>query len=595
MNILGLSFFYHDSGAALLVDGVPTSMSSEERFTRKKNDSDFPKQSIDFVLQDSKVKKEEIDYVVFYEKPFVKFERIIKTSLATFPSSCPVFIESIKHIFLDKMWIRQLISSQLDIDPDKILFSDHHLSHAASSFYCSPYDKAAILTVDGVGEWATTTLAFGKNNNIKVIKEIDFPHSLGLLYSAFTAWLGFRVNSGEYKVMGMAPYGKPKHVDKIKKVIKVYEDGSYALDLSYFTFHKSLTKTYSRKFVKLFGEPREKESKFFTRDTGWPSYFGTKPEGKELEDLANKQEYYADMATSIQVVLEEILIKLANSLYKETGVDKLCISGGVGLNSVANWKILQNTPFNNIYIQPAAGDAGGALGAALAAYHGGLQKPRTNFVMDHAYYGQEFDNSIIKKTIQKNNLQYDYIDNLEVLLDKITDHMVDGRVIGWYHGKCEWGPRALGSRSIVADPRREEMKDIVNTKIKFREPYRPFAPSVMSEHVEEFFDMPNAKEHYPGRFMLYVVPVKEDKKKIIPAITHVDGSARPQIVFQDQSPRYWQLINSFYKKTGVALVLNTSFNLRGEPIVNTPQNAINTFLKGNIDILVLEDYIVYRP
>ncbi|MDD5144798.1 MAG: carbamoyltransferase N-terminal domain-containing protein [Candidatus Pacebacteria bacterium] len=593
MKILGLSFFYHDSAAALLVDGVPVAMSQEERFSRKKNDYRFPEKAINFVLESTKTKPEELDYVVFYEKPFLKLERVFKTVLSNYPFSFRVFVESVKSMFLDKLWVRDLVSRKLGIDPKKVLFSEHHLSHAASSFLCSPFDNAAILTIDGVGEWAVTTLGIGEGNKIKILKEIHFPDSLGLFYSAFTAFLGFEINEGEYKVMGMAPYGKLKYVDKVRKLIKFNKDGSYELDMSYFSFQNSVERTYSNKFIELFGPPRRKESKFFTRETGWPSYFGPKPEGEEYDRLAKEQEYYADIAASLQAVLEEALYGLAKELYRLTGVKKLCIGGGVGLNSVANWKILANSPFEEIFIQPAAGDAGGALGAALSVYCTALNNPR-KFVMENAYYGKEYSREEIKEFIDKNNLKAELFENEDDLIDKVIDDILAGKVVGWFQGRFEWGPRALGSRSILADPRRNDMKDIVNTKIKFREPYRPFAPSVILEGTEEFFEMPEAAKHYPGRYMLYVVNVREDKKAKVPAITHVDGTARPQVVLKEESPKYWKLINNFYQKTGVSLLLNTSFNLRGEPIVNTPQDAYSTFERSEIDTLVLENYIIKK-
>lgn len=593
MKILGLSFFYHDSSACLLIDGQPMALAGEERFSRQKNDSGFPKQAIDFVLRHGGVSADELDWVVFYEKPFIKFDRIIKTSLATFPFSPRVFAEGIKHLFLDKLWIRNLICSKLKISPDKILFSNHHLSHAASAFFGCPWDKAAILTIDGVGEWATTTLGLGENNTIKILKEIHFPNSLGLLYSAFTAFLGFEVNEGEYKVMGMAPYGKSKYADKVRKLFKIFPDGSFELNMKYFCFDRSLNKTYSKKFMELFGRPRDPKSRFFTRETGWPPYFGPVPQGDDYNRLAEEQEYYADVAASLQTVHEELLINLIKELYQITHLDKLCLAGGVALNSVANWKIIEKSPFKEIFIQPCAGDGGAALGAALAIYHLGLNQ-KEKYVMHHAYYGKSYTEMEIKKFLDEKNIKYNFINEESVLLDTVANDLVAGNVIGWFHGRFEWGPRALGSRSILADPRRSEMKDIINSKIKFREPYRPFAPSTMADHAEEIFEMPNAKNHQPARFMLYVVSVKKDKRKIVPAITHVDGTARPQLVYQEDSPRYWRLINAFYQKTGVPLVLNTSFNLRGEPIVNTPADAVSTFARSEMDTLVLENFIIER-
>ncbi|MAF80287.1 hypothetical protein CL629_04400 [bacterium] len=593
MKILGLSFFYHDSAAVLLVDGVPVAMAEEERFSRVKHDYEFPSRAIEFVLGEGKISANDLDYVVFYEKPFIKFDRVLKTLLGTFPWAPHVFVKAIKSLFLSKIWIKVLIAKELGIDPQKILFSEHHLSHAAASYLSSPYDKAAILSVDGVGEWACTAISIGEGDSIRTLEEIHFPHSLGLLYSAFTAFLGFKVNEGEYKVMGMAPYGTPKYVEKVKKLIKFFDDGSYALNLDYFSFHNSNARTYSKKFVKLFGNPRNPESKFFTRKSGWPSYFGPKPQGEEFEKLADEQDYYADIAASLQVVTEEALIRLAKRAYELTKYSRICIGGGVGLNSVANWKILQKTPFEEACFHPASGDSGGALGAALYLDNVILKKGR-KYVMRHAYYGKEYKEKEIQEFIVQKGLKAEHILDEDELIERVAEDIIAGKVVGWFHGRFEWGPRALGHRSILADARRDDMKDIVNTKIKFREPYRPFAPSVLAEHVEEFFDIPSASKHYPARFMLYVVPVKKEKQAQIPAVTHVDGTGRLQIVHKKESPRYWKLINEFYKKTGVPLVLNTSFNLRGEPIVTSPKDAYNTFMKSEIDILVLENYIIVK-
>lgn len=594
-KMLGLSFFYHDSAAALLIDGKPVAMSEEERFSRKKHDSGFPSLAIKFVLESSGVSLIDLDYVVFYEKPFLKFDRIFKTLMATFPSHPKVFVEAVKHLFLDKLWIRSLIAKELGVPSSKILFCEHHLAHAASAFYPSPFQDAAVVTVDGVGEWAVTTIGRGAGSTLEILREIRFPHSIGLLYSAFTAFLGFEVNEGEYKVMGMAPYGKPKYVEQIKKLVNFYEDGSYSLNLEYFSFHKSLTRTYSDKFLELFGTPRDPKSKFFTRETGWPSYFGVKPEGVDYERLAVEQERYADLAASIQAVAEELLIHLARAAFKLTGLRKLCLAGGVALNSVANFKILQQTEFEEVFVQPAAGDAGGALGAALAVYHLGLKGSR-GFVMEHAYYGKSYTNDEIAKFVSDSGLsaRAKFVASDSELYSTVSDALIAGKVIGWFSGKFEWGPRALGSRSIIADARRNDMKDIVNTKIKFREPYRPFAPSVLAEHADEIFDFGKGSGQYPSRYMLYVVPVREEKQKTVPAITHVDGSARPQLVYSQHSPRYHALISKFYEKTGVPLILNTSFNLKGEPIVTSPEDAFKTFSKSEMDLLVLENYIISK-
>jgi len=592
-KILGLSFFYHDSAAALLVDGMPVAMSEEERFSRRKHDYSFPKGAIEFVMRKGNISVQDLDYVVFYEKPFLKFDRIFKTLLATFPWTPLVFIKAVKSLFLSKIWIRSLIVKEVGIHPDKVLFCEHHLSHAASAFLCSPFEKAAILTVDGVGEWAVTTVGVGKNNSIRILKEIHFPHSLGLLYSAFTAFLGFEVNEGEYKVMGMAPYGKPRYTDKVKKLIRFFDDGSYALDLNYFNFYRSERSTYSRVFVELFGPPRDSKSKFFTRESGWPSYFGEKPHGAVFEKMADEQEYYADIAASVQCVLEEAMLHLAKEVRRLAGCNVLCVGGGVGLNSVANWKLVNSGIFEELFIQPAAGDAGGALGAALYVDNVILGSGR-KFLMTHAYYGEEYSSGDIETFLKKRSIHYSHAGSDQELFTVVTDDLVKGKVVGWFNGRFEWGPRALGNRSILADPRRSDMKDIVNTKIKFREPYRPFAPSVLVEHVDEFFDISNTAVHTPARFMLYVVDVKENKKKDIPAITHVDGTGRLQTVFQKESPRYWALIDCFFRRTGVPLVLNTSFNLKGEPIVNSPEDAYSTFMRSGIDTLVLGNFIVRK-
>ena len=444
-----------------------------------------------------------------------------------------------------------------------------------------------------MGEWTTTSLAVGDKNKITVINEIHYPHSLGLLYSAFTAFLGFEVNEGEYKVMGMAPYGTPRYTEKVERLIKTFSDGSFAMNLEYFAYHRSNKKSYSKKFVQLFGKPRDPKSRFFTRTTGWPNYFGEKPTGESFDKLATEQEYYADVAASVQAVLEKLVIGLVNNLYKITQTENLCLAGGVALNSVSNWKILQHTQFKRIFIQPAAGDAGGALGAALAYELIGSDKQRP-FVMKHAYYGKSYTNDEVKSVLDDLKISYEYVPEENVLINRVAQALSDGKVIGWYQGRFEWGPRALGNRSILADPRRVEMKDIVNTKIKFREPYRPFAPSVLAERAGEFFELPDATEHYPARYMLFVVPVREEKRSLVPAITHVDGSARPQTVFREESPRYYRLIERFGELTGVPLILDTSFNLKGEPIVTSPKNALKTFAKSGMDLLVLENYLITR-
>ena len=591
MNILGISCYFHDAAAALLRDGQLIAAAEEERFTRKKHDYEFPQHAIDFCLKMGGIRGSDVDYVVFFEKPFIKFERLILSSMQTFPRSHRVFREAMITWLGDKLWIRHLIQRRLGVPPSKIIFSEHHLSHASSAFFCSPFEEAAILTVDGVGEWTTASIGIGKGTDIKLLKEIRFPHSLGLLYSAFTAFLGFEVNEGEYKVMGMAPFGKPRYVDKVQKLIRIGRDGSFELDLDYFCFHYSTEKTFNGKFEGLFGPSRDPKAHFFTPTSGYPSYFGEKP--KNYGELAKQNEYYADVAASIQAVTEEALLQMAQSAYKETGLKRLCMAGGVALNSVANGRILRETPFEELYVQPAAGDGGGAVGAALYGYHAVLGKPR-RFIMEHAYWGEEHGPAETESFLKDGGIPYRRIEDEEKLIAYVVDRLQEGKVIGWSQGRFEWGPRALGNRSILADPRRADMKDIVNTKIKFREPFRPFAPSVLAERAEEFFVLPEAKKHYPARFMLYVVDVKEEKREIIPAITHVDGTGRLQTVRKEESPKYYRLIETFGQATGVPLVLNTSFNLKGEPIVNTPQEAFQTFSKSGIDVLVLGEYVVEK-
>jgi carbamoyltransferase len=589
MDILGISCYFHDAAAALLRDGQLIAAAEEERFTRKKHDYEFPQHAIDFCLRTGGLSAADLDYVVFFEKPFIKFERLLLSSMQTFPRSHRVFREAMITWLGDKLWIKHLIQQRLGIPPSKVLFSEHHLSHAASTFFCSPFEEAAILTVDGVGEWTTASLGIGKGTTIKLLKEIRFPHSLGLLYSAFTAFLGFEVNEGEYKVMGMAPFGTPRYIDKVYKLIRVGSDGGFELDMDYFSFHYSSEKTFNGKFEGLFGPPRDSKAHFFTPEFGYPSYFGTKP--ANYAELGKQNQYYADVAASIQAVTEEVLLKMARYVYQETGLKRLCMAGGVALNSVANGKILREMPFEEIYIQPAAGDSGGAIGAALYAYHQVLGKPRT-FILEHAYWGEEHLPGDIEKFLKESGIRYQRLDEDEKLIEQVVEALQAGKVIGWFQGRFEWGPRALGNRSILADPRRPEMKDVVNTKIKFREPYRPFAPSVLVERSSEFFDLPQPARHYPARFMLYVVDVKENKRDVVPAITHVDGTGRLQTVDRVMAPRYYRLIEQFGEATGVPVILNTSFNLKGEPIVNTPREAFRTFSISEMDLLVLDHYLI---
>lgn len=591
MNILGISCYFHDAAAALIQDGALIAAAEEERFTRKKHDYDFPRNAIRFCLEKGKIQGGDLDYVVFFEKPFVKFERILMTCMQMFPRSWKVFGEAMATWLGDKLWIKNTLRKEIGIDDKRIIFSEHHLSHAASAFLCSPFEEAAILTVDGVGEWTTASFGVGRGNNICLLNEIRFPHSLGLLYSAFTAFLGFEVNEGEYKVMGMAPYGQPRYRDLVEKLIRVYDDASFRLDMDYFSYHYSTDRTYNAKFAHLFGRPRDPKTPFFTPSTSFPIYYGEKP--ANYNALAQENQRYADVAASIQAVTEDVLLRMAKVLYEETGLKKLCMAGGVALNSVANGRILRETPFEELYIQPSAGDGGGALGAALYGYHTVLGKPRT-FTMNHAYWGKDYSAGEIEGFLRESGVSHERVEDAEKLIDRVVESLTEGRVVGWFQGPFEWGPRALGNRSILADPRRADMKDIVNIKIKFREPYRPFAPSVLLERSEDYFDLKDPARHMPARFMLLVTAVKDNKQDQVPATTHVDGSARLQVVSRESNPTYYRLIERFGQATGVPVVLNTSFNLRGEPIVNSPAEAFSTFSRSGLDVLVLGQYLIHK-
>ena len=593
MYILGISCYYHDAAACLLKDGQIIAAAEEERFSRIKHDFSFPERSINFCLEYANIQHQDIDYIVFNEKPFRKLERIIKTIVATYPFSVGIFQELFISWMGDKLWIKSLIEEKIDISPDKILFCEHHLSHAAASFFCSPFKEAAILTCDGVGEWATTTLGYARadwdgrgKNDISLLEEIRFPHSLGLFYSTFTAFLGFEVNEGEYKVMGMAAFGEAKYADKIYKLITVNENGSFRLNMKYFSYHYHTKKSFNRRLEKLFGKPRNLGARFVTSKTSLYDY-KIPPTEEELRE----NQYYADIAASIQKVTEDILIKVANYLYYKTGLKKLCLGGGVALNCVANSRILKETQFDEIFIQPSAGDGGAAMGAALYIWHCFLKKERS-FILYHAFWGKEYSDAEMKNFLTANNINYQYIEKEVILLESVADALISGKIVGWFQGRFEWGPRALGNRSILADPRDEKMKDTVNIKIKFREPFRPFAPSVLSEKAEEFFDLGKAKNQYPLKFMLYTVP--SIKNNLIPAVTHVDGTSRIQIVEKDTNPLFYQLIERFYQRTGMPVLLNTSFNLKGEPIVNTPEEAFNTFSRSDMDMLVLGKFILEK-
>jgi carbamoyltransferase len=591
MQILGVSCYFHDAAAALLQDGLLVAAAEEERFSRIKHDFGFPERAIHYCLRHGGIRGADLDYVVFFEKPFVKFERILQTAIATVPRSSTVFRKAMTTWMLDKLWIKSRIRDKLGISADRILFVEHHQSHAASAFYCSPFDDAAVLTVDGVGEWATATTGIGRGTSLTLDSEIRFPHSLGLLYSAFTAFLGFEVNEGEYKVMGMAPYGVPRYQDNVWKLIDVAPDGAFALNLDYFSFTHSATRTFSPAFETLFGPPRTPETPFFTASSGYPSYFGPPP--ANYGELEAENQHYADIAASIQTVTEEILLRMVRALCARTGATRLCMAGGVALNSVANGRILRETSVRDLYIQPAAGDSGAALGAALFVHHQVLGQPR-GFVMEHGAWGEAPDPDAVRSVAAGSGLRVVTATSDDELTDRTVDLLTSGKVIGWAHGRFEWGPRALGQRSILADPRRAEMKEIVNTKIKFREPYRPFAPSVLLERAGDLFALDEPARHYPARFMLLVVPVREEARDRIPAVTHVDGSARLQTVVRETSPLYHQLIEKFGQATGVPVLMNTSFNLRGEPIINTPAEALSTVTRSGMDALVIDHTIFYR-
>ena len=593
MYILGISAFYHDSAACLIRDGDIVAAAQEERFTRKKHDLSFPKNSISYCLKEEKIKYSNIDYVIFYEKPFPKFERLLETFFAFAPRGFISFAHSIPIWVKEKLFQKKLIIDNLqknlgnDNWKDKLLFSEHHLSHAASAFFPSPFDKAAILTMDGVGEWATTSLSLGSKNKILIQKEIHFPHSLGLLYSAFTYYTGFKVNSGEYKLMGLAPYGEPKYVDLIKdNLIKIYTDGSFQLDMSYFNYCTGMTMT-NNKFHKLFkGEPRKPES------------------------LITQKEM--DIASSIQKVTEEIVIKIAKDIKKTTGEKNLCLAGGVALNCVANGALLKEEIFENIWIQPASGDSGGAIGAALAAWHLFLNKNRSSNNRDDkmkgSFLGPAYQDKDIENTLIKNNAVFHKFPQKK-LCKVIAKELSKQKAIGWMQGKMEFGPRALGSRSIIADPRSNKMQKQLNLKVKFRESFRPFAPSILEEKLTDWFNLKNKSP-----YMLIVSEIKSNKKvsmtkkqkglfgidklniarSDIPAVTHVDYSARIQTVNKETNKKYFDLLKAFYEQTNCPVLINTSFNIRGEPIVCNPEDAFRCFMGCGLDILVIENYVLYK-
>jgi len=589
-TILGISAFYHDAAAALVVDGEIVAAAQEERFTRKKHDERFPTRAIEYCLQEAGVEPGDLDYVGFYDKPFLKFERLLETYLAFAPAGFQSFLSAIPVWLKLKLYLRRELNRGLKHAYRKrYVFTEHHESHAASAFFPSPFSEAAILTVDGVGEWATASYGFGKENRIILTNELHFPHSPGLLYSAFTYFCGFRVNSGEYKLMGLAPYGEPKYVDLIlDKLIDLKADGSFRMNMSYFNYCQGLTMT-SRRFDRLFGgRPRRPESPLT---------------GREM-----------DMAASIQVVTEEIIMRMARHVHDETGLDKLCLAGGVALNCVTNGRILREGPFSGIWIQPAAGDAGGALGVALFIWHQLLDKPRHPNPLDHqkgSYLGPRFSEKEVKSFLDDIGARYRYFDDEDQLCDHVADLISREKVIGWLQDRMEFGPRALGARSILGDARSRKMQSVMNLKIKCRESFRPFAPSVLEEHVDEYFE---TRPHEASPYMLLVAPVKPDKRSklsdgdlqlhgidklktcrsVIPAITHVDYSARVQTVDADRHGRYYRLLKRFEEQTGSAVVINTSFNVRGEPIVCTPEHAYRCFMATNMDALVLEHFVLLK-
>jgi len=591
-SILGISAFYHDSAAALIKDGKIIAAAQEERFSRKKHDPRYPYNAIQYVLNEEKINLNNVDHIVFFEKPFLKFERLLETYMAFAPKGFKSFTLSMPIWLREKLFQKKFLFDNLKqhdenfSDINKIKFSEHHYSHAASAFYPSPFKEAIILTLDGVGEWATTTVAIGDKNNLEILKEIHFPHSLGLIYSAFTYYTGFKVNSGEYKLMGLAPYGKPIFKDLIiNKLLDLKKDGSFKLDMSYFNYATGLTMTNS-KFSKLFGEN--------VRDP--------------KKDLLTQ--FHMDIAASIQAVTEEIVLRITKNISQKYKIKNLCLAGGVALNCVANGKILKEKIFENIWIQPAAGDAGGSLGAALAYWHHELEKPRLEFKdqMHGSYLGPKFENDQIESKLKSLNAKYKKYSEDEII-SLTAKELAKEKTIGWFQGRMEFGPRALGGRSILADPRSEKMQKELNLKIKFRESFRPFAPSVLREDVNEWFELDN-----DSPYMLLVSDVKKNKqikmktedenlfgidklnvkRSSIPAITHVDYSARIQTVHKETNPRYYNLIKEFKKNTNCSVLVNTSFNVRGEPIVCSVEDAFNCFMGTNLDILVIEDFILFK-
>jgi len=562
MNVLGISCHFHDAAAALLCDGRVAAAVAEERVSRKKHDNGFPALAIRSCLEQAGLGPRDVDYAVFYEKPIRKFDRVLISALATWPRSWNAFVQAVPAMMREKLWIGERIEEELG-DQVEVLYGVHHLSHAAAAFYPSPFERAAILTTDGIGEWTSTTFGIGEGSEIRLEGRIRFPHSLGFFYSAVTSYLGFRVNNDEWKVMGLASYGKPRFIDEMERLIQVADDGSFHLDLSYFAHQWSADRMFNRKWERLFGRRARRTD-------------------EELE------EFHRDVAHSAQEMTERIIVRIARALHARYGADALCIAGGVGLNGVANWRVLQETPFREIFIQPAAGDDGGALGAALWAHHAILGGER-RWRMEDAYLGPAYGGWRCREALEARGLSYRRATR-EEMLAQAAEWIASGSVVGWYQGRMEFGPRALGNRSILADARDPDMKAKINAKVKFREPFRPFAPVVPLEDADRYFELGGMEAPY----MLLVPPVRPELRSVIPAVTHADGTGRVQTVRREQNPRYYDLLRAFEERTGVPVLLNTSFNIRGEPVVCTPDDAVNCYLNSGIDALVLGDYLTKK-
>lgn len=568
MYILGISCYYHDSAAAIIKDGRTVAAVEEERFTRKKFDDDYPKNAIDFCVEKAGITPLDIEHIVFYDKSVLKFERLLDNYISVAPKGLYSFLDIIPKWIHKRLWIKDEIKNHLKGFKGKIFFPEHHLSHAAYTFFTSSFKDAAILTLDGVGEWTTTSFGEAHGSDIKLTHDIRWPHSLGMFYSAFTYFLGFKVNEGEYKLMGLSAYGKPKYYDLIlKELIDVKNDGSIYLNMKYFAFTYDKVMT-NKKFSELFGIlPRKKDGK--------------------------TEQIHYDIGASAQVVLEEIILKMANYVYEKTKQKNLCLGGGVALNGVVNYRLLKEGPFENIHIPPSPGDAGSALGCAQFIYFSQLGKNReieTNFakrVKDNIYLGPSYENEEIKSFLESKVIDYKFLEKRSDLLPYTAKLISEENVVGWYQGRMEWGPRALGNRSILADPRNPEMKDILNEKIKHRESFRPFAPSILEEHASDYFEL-----DIPSPYMLLVAKVKKPDK--IPAVTHVDGTGRVQTVSKESNSLYYELISEFFKITGIPVVVNTSMNVKGEPIVNTPEQAYNMLMKTDMDYLVLGNHIISK-